>query len=144
MLNQLTPDENAINRVLAVDISSGFIWGELYEQVMSWIERINEYGITKWILYLSALEYEDQQNQTNEREIDVERVRQELKRREGKDVSIEKIREVLVRLSGGDLLEYSGLGIHFGRLMIPFCLSFSKHGDGSTWKGRANLMCKAT
>lgn len=35
-------DEEAINVVLAVDISSGFIWAELYEQVNGWIERINE------------------------------------------------------------------------------------------------------
>ena len=39
-----------------MDLSSGFIWGELNDQVNKWIERINEYGITKWVLYLSALE----------------------------------------------------------------------------------------
>ncbi len=33
------PDEEAINRLLAVDLSSGFIWGELHDQVMRWIER---------------------------------------------------------------------------------------------------------
>jgi hypothetical protein len=37
-----------------VDISSGFIWGELHDQVTRWIKRINQHSITKWILYLSA------------------------------------------------------------------------------------------
>ena len=37
-------DETAINATLAVDLSSGFIWGELNDQVSRWIERINEYA----------------------------------------------------------------------------------------------------
>lgn len=44
-------DEESINEILAVDLSSGFIWGELSDQVARWIERINANGITKWILY---------------------------------------------------------------------------------------------
>ncbi|MDL1964568.1 MAG: hypothetical protein LWW98_09625, partial [Deltaproteobacteria bacterium] len=48
--------EETLNEILAVDLSSGFIWAELNDQVTKWIERINEHKITKWILYLSALE----------------------------------------------------------------------------------------
>ncbi len=47
--------EEHINTLLAVDLSSGLIWAELNDQVSRWIERINQYGITKWVLYLSAL-----------------------------------------------------------------------------------------
>jgi len=38
-------DEEALNRILAVDLSSGFIWAELNDQVNHWIERINEHNI---------------------------------------------------------------------------------------------------
>ena len=111
-------DEEAINTVLAVDIASGFIWGELYEQVNGWIERINEHGITKWILYLSALEEEDR--------ISLERIQRELKAREGKSVSLDTIRDVLVRLSRGDLLDYRELGGWFRKIDDPILLEFLK------------------
>ncbi len=39
-----------------MDLTSGLIWAELNDQVESWINRANEYGITKQVLYLSALE----------------------------------------------------------------------------------------
>jgi hypothetical protein len=111
-------DEEAINTVLAVDIASGFIWGELHDQVTSWIQRINEYGITKWILYLSALEEGER--------ISIERIQQELKAREGKVVSLDTIREVLVRLSRGDLVEYLELGGWFRKIDDPILLEFLK------------------
>ncbi len=44
--------EETLNEILAVDLSSGFIWAELNDQVTKWIERINEHKIAKWILYL--------------------------------------------------------------------------------------------
>jgi len=34
-------DEETLNKMLAVDISSGFIWGELHDQVTRWIERLS-------------------------------------------------------------------------------------------------------
>ncbi|MFN8495012.1 MAG: hypothetical protein U0350_45835 [Caldilineaceae bacterium] len=111
-------DEESINRVLAVDISSGFIWAELSDQVNSWIRRINEYGITKWVLYLSALE--------EEHKISLERIQQQLKAKEGKDVPLETIREVLIRLSRGDLLEYRELGGWFHKVDDPILLEFLK------------------
>ncbi|MBV7335628.1 restriction endonuclease [Chloroflexi bacterium TSY] len=111
-------DEETINRVLAVDIASGFIWAELYEQVNGWIERINEHGITKWILYLSALEESDR--------ISLERIQSELKAKEGKDVPLDTIREILVRLSRGDLLEYRELGNWFHGVDDPILLEFIK------------------
>jgi hypothetical protein len=111
-------DEESINQVLAVDISSGFIWAELHEQVDGWIKRINEHGITKWILYLSALE--------EERKISLERIQQQLKAKEGKDVPLETIRDVLIRLSRGDLLEYRELGGWFHKVDDPILLEFLK------------------
>jgi len=116
-LPQPLVDEEAINTVLAVDLSSGFIWAELYEQVSGWIERINEYGITKWILYLSAQEEEDR--------INLERIQQALEP-EGKSVPLDKIRDVLVRLSRGDLLEYLELGRWFRKTDDPILLEFLK------------------
>ncbi|MFQ5615393.1 MAG: hypothetical protein ACE5GO_02905, partial [Anaerolineales bacterium] len=95
-LQEPLTNEEAINRTLAVDLSSGFIWGELHDQVSRWIERLNDYGITKWILYLSALE-EDEDSEKPDR-ISLERIQRELKRREGQDVSLQTIKEVLVKL----------------------------------------------
>lgn len=109
-------DEEAINQILAVDLASGFIWAELNEQVNSWITRINEYGITKWILYLSALE--------EEHEISLERIQQQLKEKEGKDVPLTTIRDVLIRLSRGDLLEYRELGGWFHKVDDPILIEF--------------------
>jgi len=111
-------NEKVLNEILAVDLSSGFIWAELNDQVTKWIERINEYGITKWILYLSALEEGDR--------LDLERIQRELAEREGKDVSIETIRDVLIKLSRGDLLQYMELGGWFKKIDDPILLEFLK------------------
>ena len=110
--------EEAINKILAVDLSSGFIWNELSDQVGRWIERVNEYGITKWVLYLSALEEGDR--------LDLERIQRELKEREGTDVDIATIRDVLVKLSRGDLVEYLELGGWFRKVQDPILLEFLK------------------
>jgi hypothetical protein len=85
-LNQAISSEETLNKILAVDLSSGFIWSELNDQVNRWIERINEYGITKWILYLSAIGEDNKDD-----EIDLDQIQQVLLKREGKEVSIEKI-----------------------------------------------------
>lgn len=111
-------DEDTVNKMLAVDLSSGFIWGELNDQVNRWITRINEYGITKWVLYLSALEEGDR--------LDLKRIRRELREREGKDVPPEVIRDVLIKLSRGDLLEYMELGGWFRKVDDPILLDFLK------------------
>jgi len=113
---QSLADEEAVNTMLAVDLSSGFIWGELNDQVNRWIARINEYGITKWVLYLSALEEGDR--------LDLERIRRELREREGQDVPPEVIRDVLIKLSRGDLLEYMELGGWFRKVDDPILLDF--------------------
>ncbi len=111
-------DEEKINEILAVDLSSGFIWGELNDQVERWIHRINEQGITKWVLYLSALEEGEW--------IKPERIQQSLMEKEGKNVSVEDIRNVLIKLSRGDLLEYNELGKWFRRIDDPILLEFLK------------------
>ncbi len=56
-------DEQSLNDILAVDITSGFIWGELNDQVTRWIDRINDQNITKWILYLSAMDENENQDE---------------------------------------------------------------------------------
>ncbi len=110
--------EERINEILAVDLSSGFIWGELNDQVNRWISRINEYGVTKWVLYLSALEEGDR--------IDLGRIQRELWDRDRQEVSLETIRDTLVRLSRGDLLEYMELGGWFRTVEDPILLEFLK------------------
>jgi len=114
-------DEETLNKILAVDLSSGFIWSELNDQVNRWIERINEYGITKWILYLSAISKDNKDD-----EIFPEQIQTALLEREGKEVSLEKIREVLIKLSRGDLLEYMELGGWFRKVQDPILLEFLK------------------
>ena len=111
-------DEDQIGDILAVDLSSGFIWGELSDQVGRWIERINEYGVTKWVLYLSALGEDEW--------IKPERIQEELRERNGRDVSVESIRDTLVKLSRGDLLEYNELGGWFRKIDDPILLEFLK------------------
>ena len=110
--------EETLNEILAVDLSSGFIWAELNDQVTKWIERINEYGITKWVLYLSALEEGDR--------LDLDRIQRELAEREGKVVPMETIRDVLIKLSRGDLLQYMELGGWFRKIDDPILLEFLK------------------
>jgi len=114
--NRAIANEENLNRILAVDLSSGFIWAELSEQVNRWLERINDYGITKWILYLSALEEGDK--------IDIKRIQQQLLEQDAKQISIEKIREVLIKLSRG--VDYKEFGGWFGKVSDPILLEFLK------------------
>ena len=115
---QVISNEETLNTLLAIDLSSGFIWDELSDQVNRWIERINDYGITKWILYLSALEEGE--------EISIKRIQQQLLERDGKQVSIETIKEVLIKLSRGDLIDYKEFGDWFGKINDPILLDFLK------------------
>ncbi len=117
-LNKPMTDETVLNEILAVDLSSGFIWGELNDQVSGWIARINEYNITKWVLYLSAMEEGDR--------IDLDRIHRQLLEKEGKDVSVDIIRDVLIKLSRGDLLDYMELGGWFRKVQDPILLEFLK------------------
>jgi hypothetical protein len=116
--NKPLTDETVLNEILAVDLSSGFIWGELSDQVSRWIARINEYNITKWVLYLSALEEGDR--------IDLDRIHRQLLEKEGKDIPVEIIRDVLIKLSRGDLLDYMELGGWFRKVQDPILLEFLK------------------
>jgi len=124
-------NEETLNEILAVDLSSGFIWAELNDQVTKWIERINEYGITKWVLYLSALEKGDR--------LDLDRIQKELVEREGKVVPMETIRDVLIKLSRGDLLQYMELGGWFKKIDDPILLEFLKVWGRIEVEGQAGL-----
>ncbi|KPA17918.1 ATPase domain protein, prokaryote domain protein, partial [Candidatus Magnetomorum sp. HK-1] len=117
-LNEPLKNEEAINRILAIDLSSGFIYQELRDQVIKWIERLNNNNITKWILYLASLEEEER--------IDPKRIQKELKKQEGKDVEIEKINEVMIKLSQGDLIEYKGYEDWFTNVNDPILQDFLK------------------
>ena len=108
-------------------ISSGFIWGELSDQVNRWIDRVNEMGVTKWVLDLAALEQGP--------EISLERIQSEPKRQEGREVSLRKIKEVLVKLARGDLLEYKAFGNWFGKINDPILNEFLRVW-GATEVGR--------
>ncbi len=110
--------EEILNEMLAIDLSSGFIWGELNDQVTRWTARLNEYGITKWILYLAALE--------EEKWIDLRRIQRQLLEREGKNIDLETIKDVLVKLSMGDLIEYSQMGNWFRKMKDPILNEFLK------------------
>ncbi|KPA12802.1 ATPase domain protein, prokaryote domain protein [Candidatus Magnetomorum sp. HK-1] len=120
-LDKSINDESTLNDILAVDISSGFIWGELCDQVNRWISRINQYKITKWVLYLSALEENDHHNKN---EIDLKKIQKELKVREGFDVDISHIRDIMTKLSRGDLLECRAGA--FSRVNDPILCDFLK------------------
>ncbi len=123
-MKQEISDEEILNKILAVDISSGFIWGELSDQVNRWIERINEHGITKWILYLSALD--ENENKERRNELNLEKIRQTIREKEGKDVPVSMIRDVLIRLSRGDLVEFLEMGNWFRRVKDPILREFLK------------------
>ena len=116
--NQVLDNEALLNEMLAVDLSSGFIWGELNDQVTRWIDRINEYGITKWILYLAAIEPDEW--------INLPRIQQQLLEREGKEIELEQIKDVLIKLSMGDLIEYSQMGNWFRQIKDPILTEFLK------------------
>jgi len=110
-----------LNDILAVDISSGFIWGELCDQVKRWTARINEYHITKWILYLASIEDNDDDVKGN---ISVNKIQKALKKQEKIDVDKEKIRDILVLLARGDLIEdFTGT---FYRIKDPILCDFLK------------------
>ncbi|KPA17865.1 ATPase domain protein, prokaryote domain protein [Candidatus Magnetomorum sp. HK-1] len=109
----------ALDKIMVIDICSGFIWGELSDQVNFWISRINQYGITRWILYLAALE-------ENEQDINIQRIQAQLKLKENIDVSLDKIKEVLIKLARGDLLEYKAFGDWFGKIQDPVLNEFLK------------------
>jgi hypothetical protein len=110
--------EASLNEMLAVDLSSGFIWEELNEQVTRWINRIDEQNITKWILYLAALE--------EGKWIELPRIQQQLLEREGLRVELKSIKDVLIKLSHGDLIEYSQLGNWFRKIKDPILNEFLK------------------
>ncbi|MCP4688078.1 MAG: hypothetical protein GY859_08515 [Desulfobacterales bacterium] len=129
--------EEALNELLAVDISSGFIWAELYDQVSRWIARTNEHGVTKWVLYLAALE--------KGKRIDVKRIQRELWRQDRQEVDPETIRNALVKLSRGDLLDYQEVGGWFSKLNDPILEEFLKVWGGVVVKGESqNTVRNAT
>ena len=110
-------NEDILNEMLVVDISSGFIWAELHDQVSRWIAKVNESGITKWILYLAALEEEER--------ISLTRIQEELTK-QGRQVEMDAIKDVLVKLSRGDLVDYKSFDDWFGKVEDPILEEFLK------------------
>ncbi len=110
-------NETELNEMLAIDISSGFIWKELHDQVSRWIMKINEYGIIKWILYLAVQEEEERINLTRIHEI---------LQQQGRDIDMQTIKDVLIKLSLGDLIDYKSFGDWFGKVQDPILEDFLK------------------
>jgi len=110
--------EEALNKILAIDLSSGLIYRELRDQVMKWIDRLNDSKITKWILFLAAMEEGEK--------IDSKRIQEELKEREGIKVDIKKIEDVMINLSHGDLIDYKSFGGWFTHVKDPILQDFLK------------------
>jgi len=117
-LNEPLINEETINKILAIDLSFGFIYQELRDQVIKWIDRLNDHNITKWILYLAALEEEEK--------INPERIQNELKVREGSNVELKKIIDVMIKLSQGDLIDYISFGGYFSHVNDPVLQDFLK------------------
>lgn len=117
--------EADVNDILAIDITSGFIWGELSDQLHKWITRINQSNITKWILYLASLEENGRDDDpSDDKEIDLTKIQKALKVKEHVDVDISKIRDIMIMLSRGDLLECRALS--FFRIKDPVLSDFIK------------------
>jgi len=116
--NMPVDSESALNKILAIDLSSGFIYAELRDQVIKWIDRLNDHNITKWILYLASLEEEGR--------IDPKRIQKELETQEKIYVDIEKIRDVMIKLSRGDLIDYKEFGNWFTHINDPILNDFLK------------------
>jgi hypothetical protein len=91
---------------------------ELSDQVNRWIQRINDHGITKWILYLAAIE--------DGNEINLERIQQELKAHDSIDVPVSKIKKIMIKLARGDLIEYRMYGNWFCKINDPILNEFLK------------------
>ncbi|ETR73923.1 MAG: hypothetical protein OMM_00585 [Candidatus Magnetoglobus multicellularis str. Araruama] len=133
MLNKPLVNESIINEVLAVDLSGGFIWGELVDQVNRWITRINDQNITKWVLYLSALD--ENTDEKRRGELKLENIQKTIAEQEGKVVPMDEIFDVLVKLSRGDLVEYLEFGRWFRRVDDPILIEFLKVWGQSEVKG---------
>ena len=134
MLNKPLLSESIINDVLSVDLSGGFIWGELVDQVNRWITRINDQNITKWVLYLSALDENTDKNRRGE--LKLENIQKAIAKHEGKVVPLDEIFDVLVKLSRGDLVEYMEFGRWFRRVDDPILIEFLKIWGQSEVKGQ--------
>jgi hypothetical protein len=115
-LNQAILTENDSNTVLAIDLSEGLIWGELNHQINRWFERIDEYEIARWILYLSAIQKGAQ--------IDLKQIQQDILEKDFQTVPLETIQEVLIILSRGDFLDYSEPDDKFYKFQDPILLEF--------------------
>ncbi len=116
-LRKKIDNETKLNELLAIDVASGFIWAELNDQVNKWIDRVNEYGITKWVLYLAAME--------DGEKISLERIQNELRDHEKIDAPIDQIKDVLIKLARGDLIEYISLDL-FCKIKDPILNEFLK------------------
>jgi hypothetical protein len=71
----------------------------LVDQVNRWITRINDQNITKWVLYLSALD--ENTDEKRRGELKLENIQKTIAEQEGKVVPMDEIFDVLVKLSRG-------------------------------------------
>jgi len=105
---------DAVNEVIAYELTQGAIWSELYRQLNYYFNTINEYGITKNIFYF-ATRYQDEK-------IDKKRIAASMRHW---GVTEEQVVDILLALSRADLIEEKVAGTEFYNIKDPIMREFT-------------------
>jgi len=105
---------DAVNEVIAYELTQGAIWSELYRQLNYYFNTINEYGITKNIFYF-ATRYQDEK-------IDKKRIAESMSHW---GVTEEQVVDILLALSRADLIEEKVAGTEFYNIKDPIMREFT-------------------
>ncbi len=116
-------DEKNLNKIVAVDLSSGFIWKELNNRVARGVGRSDEPDVAKWLMYFFALDENIEPERFNR--FNIEKIQRELKNRVRKKIPRRILRYFMLDLSCGDLMIYMA-GASFRRENDPILLEFLK------------------
>jgi hypothetical protein len=107
-------DPGMVAQVIALELTQGTIWSELYRQLNYYFRAINEYGITKNIFYF-ATRYQDER--INPRTIATKMAHWK--------VTEEDVYNVLLALSRADLIEERVAGTEFYNVKDPILREFA-------------------
>ncbi|MBI4531700.1 MAG: restriction endonuclease [Candidatus Latescibacteria bacterium] len=107
-------DLAAVAQVIALELTQGTIWSELYRQLNHYFRMINEYGIAKNIFYF-ATRYQNER--INPRKI--------AERMAHWKVTEEAVYNVLLALSRADLIEERAAGTEFYNIKDPILREFA-------------------
>ncbi len=105
---------DAVNEVIAYELTEGAIWSELYRQLNYYFNTINEYGITKNIFYF-ATRYQDEK-------IDKNKIAASMSHW---GVTEEQVVDILLALSRADLIEEKVAGTEFYNIKDPIMREFT-------------------